>query len=54
MESIKLFPLVVKYFDGKQGKVMCMILCLVESSGPLMWENICRIMDCALEKQGIT
>ena len=53
MESIKVFPLVVKYFDSKQGKVMCKLLCLVVSSKPLMGIFF-QIMDHALEERGIT
>ena len=59
MESITLFPRVVKYFDSKQGKVMCMLLCLVESSEPstgkfffelwnMLWKNKALLSKIAL------
>jgi hypothetical protein len=40
MDSIKLYPLVVRFFNQQQGKIMCLLLTLEECSKASTGENI--------------
>ncbi|XP_030841581.1 uncharacterized protein LOC115924065 [Strongylocentrotus purpuratus] len=54
MEAIKLYPLVIKTFDEMEGKVLCQLLSLKESSERSTGENIFGILDHELKTHNIS
>lgn len=53
MDSIKLYPLVVRYLHPQQGRIMCVLLTLKECSKASTGENIFKLLDAELQKRKI-
>jgi len=50
MDSVKLYPLVVRFLHPQHGRIMCLLLTLEECSKASTGENIFKLLDDELQK----
>ena len=52
-DSVKLYPLVARYYDQEVGSIVCVLLSLIELDGPSTGENIFCLVFEDLKTKGI-